>query len=300
MLLTVTRFRIWLTNSQAKLNSPLAIKSYCWPLYDDISLTNLKEITTNIPDGTVKFRTTITGDITQENFYCFVGTIYASEIVTNNELFVIAWDGSSIPDVSKIPAGVTVKYNNINYTGTLSVSDARPGAFYFVGERQENDDFGRFDEYVIVNDGSNIYWERIGDSNSNLSKYYIKPAGGIPYEDLSEGVKASLDKADLAQITSSGSIFPSNPKEGDIFTMLAHDDVPATNYEYVNGVWVKRGTVEIIYATTEEILALFVPIYTENTIEGHIIILGSGNSVVDDIIVFGDSTTINNNTINLY
>ena len=132
------------------------------------------------------------------------------------------------------------------------------------------------------------------------SQYYIKPAGGIPYEDLSEGVQASLDKADLAQITSSGITFPVNPKEGDIFTILAHDDVPATNYEYINGVWVLRGTVEIVYATTADILALFVPVYTENTIEGHTIVLGSGNSVMDDIIVFGDSTTINNNSIILY
>ena len=48
----------------------------------------------------------------------------AREMISGGVSFVVAWDGTRVPDTFDIPAGVVVRYNNTNYTGILSADDA--------------------------------------------------------------------------------------------------------------------------------------------------------------------------------
>ncbi len=56
----------------------------------------------------------------------------ARQIISGGVSFIIAWDGASTPVVADIPYGVTVTYNDTDYTGTLSADSATAGAFYLV------------------------------------------------------------------------------------------------------------------------------------------------------------------------
>ena len=62
----------------------------------------------------------------------------ARQMISGGVSFIIAWDGTSAPVVANIPAGVVVKYNDTNYTGTLTAETsgadphAQAGAFYLV------------------------------------------------------------------------------------------------------------------------------------------------------------------------
>lgn len=81
--------------------------------------------------------------------------------------FIIAWDGTSTPVVADIPAGVVVKYNNIDYTGTLSADDAVVGAFYLIKSATQIG-LDIYDEYVPVGTTPKS-WEKIGDTQLNLT-----------------------------------------------------------------------------------------------------------------------------------
>ena len=56
----------------------------------------------------------------------------ARQMISGGVSFNIAWDGTSAPTVANIPAGVVVKYNGTDYTGTMPASSAEAGAFYLV------------------------------------------------------------------------------------------------------------------------------------------------------------------------
>lgn len=81
--------------------------------------------------------------------------------------FIIAWDGTSTPVVADIPAGVVVKYNNVDYTGTLSADDAVVGAFYLIKSATQIG-LDVYDEYVPVGTTPKS-WEKIGDTQLNLT-----------------------------------------------------------------------------------------------------------------------------------
>lgn len=80
--------------------------------------------------------------------------------------FVMAWNGTSTPVVVNIPAGVTVTYNGTTYTGTMTAASADEGAFYLVSDGVSPD---AFEEYVIMTNGGTKQWEKIGDTNIDLS-----------------------------------------------------------------------------------------------------------------------------------
>jgi len=56
-----------------------------------------------------------------------------------NGTFTIAWNGTSTPVVEDIPAGVTVKYNSTNYTGTKVADGTTLGSFYLVKAPSQGD-----------------------------------------------------------------------------------------------------------------------------------------------------------------
>ena len=93
-----------------------------------------------------------------------------SQAIAGGVAFVIAWDGTSTPVVANIPAGVTVTYGGVEYTGTLSGDSAQPGAFYLVrSATQAGGALDKYDEYVPVGETGSKTWEKIGDTTIDLS-----------------------------------------------------------------------------------------------------------------------------------
>lgn len=93
-----------------------------------------------------------------------------SDTVAGGVSYTVAWDGSSTPNPATIPEGVTVTYNDTEYTGTMSANSATPGAFYLVpvGGNENNNIYA---EYVPVGATGSKTWEKIGDTQVDLSDY---------------------------------------------------------------------------------------------------------------------------------
>lgn len=92
-----------------------------------------------------------------------------SQTIAGGVSYTVAWDGSDTPIVSQIPAGVVVRYNGQNYTGTMSADSAQPGAFYLVKSSTSVDSKDVYDEYVPVGPTGSKTWEKIGDTQIDLS-----------------------------------------------------------------------------------------------------------------------------------
>lgn len=95
----------------------------------------------------------------------------AREMISGGVSFIVAWDGNSTPVVADIPAGVVVKYNGTNYTGTMAANDAEAGAFYLVKSATTTSGApsDSYDEYVPVGTSGSKTWEKIGDTQVDLS-----------------------------------------------------------------------------------------------------------------------------------
>ena len=95
----------------------------------------------------------------------------ARQMISGGVSFIIAWDGTSTPTVANIPAGVVVKYNSTDYTGTLDADDAETGAFYLVksGTNPSSETLDIYDEYVPIGVSGSKTWEKIGDTQLNLT-----------------------------------------------------------------------------------------------------------------------------------
>ena len=94
----------------------------------------------------------------------------ARQMISGGVSFVVAWDGTSTPTIANIPYGVTVRYNDTDYTGTLSAESAQAGAFYLVkSSTQAGSSLDVYDEYVPVGTTGSKTWEKIGDTQLNLT-----------------------------------------------------------------------------------------------------------------------------------
>lgn len=95
----------------------------------------------------------------------------AREMIAGGVTFNIAWDGTSQPDTTKIPAGVVVTYDGQTYTGALAASSADAGTFYLVksSTSPSGQTLDIYDEYVPVGPTANRSWEKIGDTQLNLT-----------------------------------------------------------------------------------------------------------------------------------
>ena len=115
----------------------------------------------------------------------------ARQMLQNGIKFEICWDGSSAPDITKIPAGVSVTYNSTTYTGTMSANSADILTFYLVKSKMFASNYGIdnpndvYDEYVAIgeydpnsNPVKNKSWEKIGDTNFDFSAL-----GALAYKD---------------------------------------------------------------------------------------------------------------------
>lgn len=92
-----------------------------------------------------------------------------SQTVAGGVSYNVAWDGTTEPTVGNIPAGVTVTYNGTTYTGTMDANNATPGAFYLIKSSTQVDGKDVYDEYVPVGSDGNKTWEKIGDTQIDLS-----------------------------------------------------------------------------------------------------------------------------------
>lgn len=101
----------------------------------------------------------------------------ARQAIAGGVSFIVAWNGSSTPVVGDIPAGVVVKYNGTNYTGTLSADSSQAGAFYLV-KSSVSGDSDIYDEYVAVGTTGSKTWEKLGSSSVDLSDL-----GALAYKD---------------------------------------------------------------------------------------------------------------------
>lgn len=80
-----------------------------------------------------------------------------------SKVSTIAWDGASIPQISRIPAGVTVTYQGQNYTGTMPPSAATDGITYLIKDGNE------YDRYVSsLSVGGTYVWVPLGSTAIGL------------------------------------------------------------------------------------------------------------------------------------
>lgn len=102
----------------------------------------------------------------------------ARQMIAGGVSFIVAWDGSSIPVPANIPAGVVVTYNDTEYTGTLAATAAQAGAFYLVKSSTQKGTLDVYDEYAVITTGSTKSWEKLGDTQLDLSDL-----GALAYKD---------------------------------------------------------------------------------------------------------------------
>lgn len=97
---------------------------------------------------------------------------WINEIVSGGLTFVVAWDGSSTPDVTKIPAGATVTYSGQTYTGTMAASLTTKPNIYLVHSDTTATGRDIYEEYVTVNFGTTETpswgWEVLGNTDISL------------------------------------------------------------------------------------------------------------------------------------
>lgn len=90
-----------------------------------------------------------------------------SDTIAGGVSFIVAWDGTGTPVAANIPAGVVVN----GVTGTLSADNATPGAFYLIKSSTTTDGSpsDSYDEYVPVGSTGSKTWQKIGDTQVDLS-----------------------------------------------------------------------------------------------------------------------------------
>ena len=103
----------------------------------------------------------------------------AREMISGGISFIISWTATdyastSAPSAAKlatIPAGAEVAYNNgsSTATGTLVASADTKAKFYLIYSKTQAGNIDHFNEYVTVEDGSDFLWEKIGDTQIDLS-----------------------------------------------------------------------------------------------------------------------------------
>ncbi len=123
----------------------------------------------------------------------------AREMISGGVSFIVAWDGESEPVAANIPAGVKVTYNGSQTTGTLAATAAVAGAFYLVRSQTSVETLDVYDEYVPVAAGTGKAWEKIGDTQLDLSSL-----GALAYKDSASG---SIGKGSGDQVLGEATTF---------------------------------------------------------------------------------------------
>ena len=93
------------------------------------------------------------------------------DIVDAGIEYIIAWDGTTTPDITKIPDGLVISYSGTSYTGTFDANNAKPGAFYLVKSSSlpSGQVLDIYQEYIPVGEANSKTWEKLGDTQLNLT-----------------------------------------------------------------------------------------------------------------------------------
>lgn len=223
---------------------------------------------------------------------------------------IISWGGNSVPDVTKIPAGVVVTYNGNNYTGTLAAADGDVTGFYFVYSNTQKGNGDVYDEYTIVTQGDTKVWEKIGDTELELPDF-----GQLAFEDT-----VTLNKGDGDQVLGEGTSF-TNSASAVTFSGGATDKVLGSDATFSTtvtpsttrikatasgGAVTASGTdtfVKSYPGTTSKLVTTTIPNVTGNTnvtipnvtsvgtASNWTFTMGTGNDAETLIIGGGNSTT---------
>lgn len=92
-----------------------------------------------------------------------------SQTIAGGVSYIVAWDGTAAPVIANVPAGVVITYNDVTYTGTLAADSAQAGAFYLIKSSTQVETLDVYDEYVPVGSSGSKTWEKIGDTQLDLS-----------------------------------------------------------------------------------------------------------------------------------
>ena len=126
--------------------------------YEDVNVPVIEQIT--LPSGNTYY-------IADREIRDVVDAL--SDTIAGGVSYIVAWDGTAAPVVANIPAGVEIEYEGTTYTGTLTANNATPGAFYLVKSSTQVSGTDKYDEYVPVGNAGSKTWEKIGDTQIDLS-----------------------------------------------------------------------------------------------------------------------------------
>ena len=127
--------------------------------YQDINIPVIEQIT--LPSGNTYY-------IADREIRDVVDAL--SDTIAGGVSYIVAWDGTAAPVVANVPEGVEIEYEGTTYTGTLTANNATPGAFYLVkSSTQAGSATDKYDEYVPVGNAGSKTWEKIGDTQIDLS-----------------------------------------------------------------------------------------------------------------------------------
>lgn len=129
---------------------------------------NLATLATALADYYTKAET----DAKLGDFYKKTETYDKDEVdsivaALSRQEYIVAWDGLAAPDITAIPAGVTVTYSGNPYTGTLAASEDTLNKIYMVWNGVA------YDMYGTSQDGG-YSWVPMGTTTVDLSQYATK------------------------------------------------------------------------------------------------------------------------------
>ena len=130
----------------------------------------------------------------------------AREMISGGISFIVAWNGQGTPVASEIPAGVIIDLGDHAVVGTLPANDAVVGAFYLVKSNTAVGTLDLYDEYVPVGSAGSKTWEKIGDTQVDLSDIAKGvDLEGVPYyPDVNDGIVYITAQDILAAIANAG------------------------------------------------------------------------------------------------
>lgn len=112
------------------------------------------------------------------NYYDIKDAV-AREMISGGISFVIAWSAADYASttaptnakLATIPKDVVVHYNSgaSTATGTLAASTDTKAKFYLIYSKTQTGELDTYNEYVTVENESSYFWEKIGDTQIDLS-----------------------------------------------------------------------------------------------------------------------------------
>lgn len=211
----------------------------------------------------------------------------AREMISGGISFIKAWDGASTPIVGNIPAGVVVIYQGTSYTGTFSAEEALAGAFYLVKSSTQEETLDVYDEYVPVGTTGSKTWEKLGDTQLDLSDV-VTDVSLTKQTDVVLGKDTTFTGVDPTITVTPSTTYLAAAASG---TAVGADGTANAVTGYPNSTsdtFVKSVSAE----TDKNLVTTTVPNVTSvGTASSWSFTMGSGNAA-ETLIISGDNSTV--------